>query len=245
MKNVLITGGSGGIGTALCVAFAQAGYNVAIHYNNNLEQAEKLCKILLDCYNVNSVAVKADIADQSSVKAMYDKIENSLGKVDVLVNNAGIAQQKLFTDITSEDWRNMMGANLDGVFYCTQEALSRYMIKNHSGVIVNISSMWGQVGASCEVHYSASKAGVIGLTKALAKEVGPSKIRVNCICPGVVMTNMMSDFDDETINSLKEETPLNALGTPKDIADCALFLCSEKAKFITGQIIGVNGGFVI
>ncbi len=139
----------------------------------------------------------------------------------------------------------MLGTNLDGVFNCTQEVLRRSMIKNHRGVILNISSMWGQVGASCEAHYSAAKAGVIGLTKALAKELGLSGIRVNCIAPGVVMTDMMKDFDEQTIAELKEETPLNTLGTPKDIADAAIFLCSDRAKFITGQVLGVNGGFII
>ncbi len=245
MKNVLITGGSGGIGSALAVAFAQAGCNVAVHCNKNLEKAENLAKILNQSYGASAVAVRADVSDSDSVKAMFDTIDSTLGSVDILINNAGIAQQKLFTDITYDDWKNMLGTNLDGVFYCSQEVLKRYMIKNHSGVILNISSMWGQVGASCEVHYSAAKAGVIGLTKALAKEVGLSGIRVNCICPGVIMTDMMKDFDEQTITELKEETPLNMLGTPKDIADTAVFLCSDKAKFITGQILGVNGGFVI
>lgn len=245
MKNVLITGGSGGIGSALCVAFAQAGCNVAVHYNKNSDGAERLAKILCESYGVCALAVQADVSDRQSVNEMFDAIDNTLGSIDVLVNNSGIAGQKLFTDITSDDWREMLGVNLDGVFNCSQEALKRYMIKNHSGVILNISSMWGQVGASCEVHYSAAKAGVIGLTKALAKEVGLSGVRVNCICPGVVMTDMMKSFDEQTINELKEETPLNTLGTPKDIADAAVFLCSDKAKFITGQILGVNGGFVI
>ena len=245
MKNVLITGGSGGIGSALCVAFAQAGCNVAVHYNKNSDGAERLAKILCESYGVDAVAVQADVSDRRSVNEMFDIIDNTLGSIDVLVNNSGIAGQKLFTDITADDWKEMLGVNLDGVFNCSQEALKRYMIKNHSGVILNISSMWGQVGASCEVHYSAAKAGVIGLTKALAKEVGLSGVRVNCICPGVVMTDMMKSFDEQTINELKEEAPLNTLGTPKDIADAAVFLCSDKAKFITGQILGVNGGFVI
>ena len=245
MKNVLVTGGSGGIGTAICVAFAQAGCNVAIHSHSKIEKAEKLAKILEESYGVRAVAVSADVSDPNSVIDMFDSIDGSLGGIDILINNAGIAQQKLFTDITYEDWKNMIGTNLDGVFYCSQEALKRYMLKNHSGVILNISSMWGQVGASCEVHYSAAKSGVIGLTKALAKEVGLSGVRVNCICPGVIMTDMMKDFDEQTIAELKEEAPLNALGTPKDIADTAVFLCSDKAKFITGQILGVNGGFVI
>ena len=245
MKNVLITGGSGGIGSALCVAFAQAGCNVAVHYNKNSDGAERLAKILCESYGVDAVAVQADVSDRQSVNEMFDIIDNTLGSIDVLVNNSGIAGQKLFTDITADDWKEMLGVNLDGVFNCSQEALKRYMIKNHSGVILNISSMWGQVGASCEVHYSAAKAGVIGLTKALAKEVGLSGVRVNCICPGVVMTDMMKSFDEQTINELKEEAPLNTLGTPKDIADAAVFLCSDRAKFITGQILGVNGGFVI
>lgn len=245
MKNVLITGGSGGIGSAICVAFAQAGYNVAVHYNKNKESAQRLAEILCQSYGTSAVSVGADVSDRQAVNDMYDEIDRAFGKIDVLVNNSGIAQQKLFTDITCDDWRKMIGVNLDGVFHCTQEAVKRYMIKNHSGVVLNISSMWGQVGASCEVHYSAAKAGVIGFTKALAKELGLSGIRVNCICPGVVMTDMMKSFDENTINELKEDSVLNTLGTPKDIADAAVFLCSDRAKFITGQILGVNGGFVI
>ena len=139
----------------------------------------------------------------------------------------------------------MTVVNFYGVFYCSQQALKRYMIKNHGGVILNISSMGGQVGASCEVHYSASKAGVIGLTKGLAKEVGLSGVRVNCICPGVIMTDMMKGFDEQTVQELKEETPLNMLGMPDDIAETAVFLCSDRARFITGQIVGVNGGMII
>lgn len=245
MKNVLITGGAGGIGSALSVAFAQSGCNIAVHYHHNKSGAQNLAKIICESYGTNALAVEADVADRTSVNNMFDAIDETLGSIDVLVNNSGIAQQKLFTDITADDWRKMLGINLDGVFNCTQEVLKRYMLKRHSGVILNISSMWGQVGASCEVHYSTAKAGVIGLTKALAKEVGLSGIRVNCICPGVVMTDMMKDFDEQTIRDLREETPLNTLGTPKDIADAAVFLCSDKAKFITGQTLGVNGGFVI
>lgn len=245
MKNVLITGGTGGIGTAMCVAFAQTGRNVAVHYNKSRKKADNLVSVLRDSYGVNAIAVQANVADRSSVNAMFDEIDSELGGVDILVNNAGIAQQKLFTELTQDDWRTMLGTDLDGVFNCTQEALKRFMLPNHKGVILNISSMWGQVGASCEAHYSAAKAGVIGLTKALAKELGLSNIRVNCIAPGVVMTDMMKDFDDRTIRDLKEETPLNVLGTPKDIADAAVFLCSDRAKFITGQVLGVNGGYII
>lgn len=245
MKTAVITGASGGIGSAIAIAFAEAGYNVVLQYNNGREKALALAKKIQKEFEVIALPVQADVSSSQAVGKMFDTVEQQLGSVDVLVNNAGIAQQKLFTDITDNDWHRMIGTNLDGVFYCSREVLKRFMLKTHSGVILNISSMWGQVGASCEVHYSAAKAGVIGLTKALAKEVGLSNIRVNCIAPGVVMTDMMKSFDAQTIADLKAETPLNALGTPEDIAQTALFLCSEKAKFITGQVLGVNGGFVI
>ena len=191
-------------------------------------------------YGIESRAVKADVSNPAEVTAMFEEI----GSVDVLVNNAGISSQKLFTDITDDEWKKTIGVNLDAVFYCCKNALP-HMIRQKSGAIINISSMWGEVGASCEVHYSASKAGVIGLTKALAKEVAPSGVRVNCIAPGVIMTDMMSDYDDKTINELKDETPLGRLGTPEDIAAAALFLASDDASFITGQTLGVNGGFII
>lgn len=245
MKTAVITGTSGGIGSAIAIAFAEAGYNVVLQYNNGREKALALAQKIQKEFEVIALPVQADVSSSQAVGKMFDTVEQQLGSVDVLVNNAGIAQQKLFTDITDDDWHRMIGTNLDGVFYCSREVLKRFMLKTHSGVILNISSMWGQVGASCEVHYSAAKAGVIGLTKALAKEVGLSNIRVNCIAPGVVMTDMMKSFDAQTIADLKAETPLNALGTPEDIAQTALFLCSEKAKFITGQVLGVNGGFVI
>ncbi len=245
MKNVLITGATGGIGSALAVAFAKAGCRVIVHTNSKPQKARQLCDILTESYGVEAYSVQADISDSNSVGKMFDQISERSGQLSFLVNNAGIAQQKLFTDITNEDWSKMRGINLDGAFFCCREALKRFMLPNHSGAIVNISSMWGQVGASCEVHYSAAKAGIIGLSKALAKEVGLSGIRVNCVCPGVVMTNMMKDFDETTVQGLREETPLNTLGTPKDIAEAVVFLCSDKAKFITGQILGVNGGFVI
>ena len=245
MKKILVTGASGGIGSQTAVAFAKCGCDVALHFAKNSEKAESLAEKLTNEYGINAFAVQADVSDYESVCKMFDKIDSRFGNLDVLVNNAGIAQQKLFTDITPNEWKKMTGVNLDGVFYCSQQALKRYMIKNHSGVILNISSMWGQVGASCEVHYSASKAGVIGLTKGLAKEVGLSGVRVNCICPGVIMTDMMKGFDEQTVQELKEETPLNMLGMPDDIAETAVFLCSDRARFITGQIVGVNGGMII
>ena len=245
MKTAVITGASGGIGSAAALAFAQDGYNVALQYNKNRDRAFALAEKIEKAFNVRALPTQADVSSSQEVGRMFDEIEKFFGRADVLVNNAGIAQQRLFTDITDEEWEKMLGTNLDGVFYCTREVLKRFMIKAHSGVILNISSMWGQVGASCEVHYSAAKAGVIGLRKALSKEVGLSGIRVNCIAPGVVMTDMMKSFDEQTINELREETPLNTLGTPEDIAQAAVFLCSDKAKFITGQVLGINGGFVI
>ena len=242
---VLVTGGAGGIGAAVCRAFAKNGYNIAIHYHSGERRAQALADEFKNKYNVKASIFYADVSDNDSVREMFDDIEKQFGSLDVLVNNAGIAQQKLFTDITAEDWAKMRGVNLDGTLYCCQEALRLFMLPAHKGVILNISSMWGQVGASCEVHYSAAKAGVIGLTKALAKEVGLSGVRVNCIAPGVIMTDMMAGFDEETLDELRDETPLNRLGTPEDIAEAALFLCSDKASFITGQILGINGGFVI
>lgn len=244
MKTVIITGASRGIGSAAAIAFAKQGCNIVLNYNNSEEKALALAKTIRDSYGVDVLAVKADVASSEQVNEMTEKVLEQFGSIDILVNNAGVAQQKLFTDITDEDWRRMLDINLTGVFNCCRSVLP-CMIRNHSGAIVSISSMWGQTGASCEVHYSAAKAGIIGLTKALAKEVGPSGIRVNCVAPGVVMTDMMNGFDDETVQQLKEEAALNTLGTPKNIADAIVFLCSDKASFITGQVLSVNGGMVI
>ncbi len=244
MRCALITGSSGGIGASIAVALAQQGYGIIINYNKSKERAENLADVLVKSYNIPAMAIKCDVSNYDEVKEMFRLAKAEFGGVDVLVNNAGIAQQKLFTDITVDEWHKMMGTNLDSMFYCCKEALP-HMISQKSGVIVNISSMWGQVGASCEVHYSTAKAGVIGFTKALAKEVALSGIRVNCVSPGVVMTDMMRDFDEETLKELKEETPLQTLGTPKNIADAVAFLVSSKADFITGQNLAVNGGFII
>lgn len=244
LKTAVVTGASRGIGASVSVALAKSGYNVILGYKNNKERAEQLAQVIISGYGVSAEAVRCDVASSQEAKELVERAAKFYGSVDVLVNNAGISQQKLFTDITDEDWQEMIGTNLTGVFNTCREA-SKYMVSQKSGSIVNISSMWGQVGASCEVHYSASKAGVIGLTKALAKELAPSGIRVNCVCPGVVMTDMMKDFSEETLQALREETPLMKLGSPKNIADAVSFLCSDRAEFITGQVLGVNGGFVI
>ncbi|MBQ9998100.1 MAG: 3-oxoacyl-ACP reductase FabG [Clostridia bacterium] len=233
MKKVLITGGTRGIGETTAKLLAKNGYKVYINYLKSDEKAQKLAQ------EIGVVPVKADVSSPKETKEMFDLV----GGVDVLINNAGIAQQKLFTDITSDEWERMLGVNLTGVFNCTKGALP-YMINKKSGCIINISSMWGICGASCEVHYSAAKAGVIGFTKALAKEVGPSGIRVNCIAPGMIDTEMNNGFDDETVEMIKEETPLGIIGKPEDIANCVLYLI-EQGQFITGQVISPNGGMVI
>ncbi len=248
-KTVLITGGSRGIGKELVRQFCKAGYSVAFSYWEHQEEAVHLANSINNRNGLfrsdAAVPIQADVSDAQQVQKMFEYIEGSFGTgVDILINNAGIAQQKLFTDLTEEDWDRMFAVDVKGVFHCCQCALPR-MIHRKEGKIINISSMWGQVGASCEVHYSAAKAAVIGLTKALAKELGPSQIQVNCIAPGVIDTPMNASFDEETMNALKEETPLGRIGTPKDIAMAALFLASEKADFITGQVLGVNGGMII
>lgn len=242
-KTVLITGGTRGIGAALVEAFAKEGYNVAFTYKNSAEKAEEICNII-KANGGSIISICADSSVPLSVSNAVEQAVKEFGKIDVLVNNSGIAQQKLFTDISDDDWSNMINNNLSSVFYYCRQVLPQ-MISRKNGCIINISSMWGEVGASCEVHYSAAKAGVIGLTKALAKEVGPSGIRVNCISPGVIRTDMLADFTNEDIAALAEETPLGRIGKPQDIAAAALFLASDESSFITGQVLGVNGGFII
>lgn len=241
-KTALVTGGAKGIGAAVCRALAKDGYNIALNFNTSEKEALSLKNELSA---VTSVEIfKADVSDSEQVKKMFSEIENIFGGADVLVNNAGIAQQALFTDITDEMWQKMIGTNLTGAFNCCRSALP-YMIREKCGSIINIASMWGEVGASMEVHYSAAKAGLIGLTKALAKEVGLSGITVNAVSPGVVLTDMMAQFSDEDKKVLADETPMGVVGTPEDIAAAVSFLASEKARFITGQVVSVNGGFVI
>ena len=241
-KTALVTGGAKGIGAAICKALANDGYRIALNYNSSFESATELKNELSSVTHIE--IFKADISDSSDVERMFTEIESVFGGVDVLINNAGIAQQALFTDITDEMWQKMIGVNLTGAFNCCRRALP-YMIRNKFGKIINITSMWGEVGASMEVHYSASKAGLIGLTKALAKEVGLSGITVNAVSPGVVETDMMSSYSDDVKSSLADETPLGVLGTPENIASAVSFLASDKADFITGQVVSVNGGFII
>ena len=242
-KTVLITGAAQGIGRAAAAAFAREGYSVAVNYNKSRTEAEELCAEL-EKFGVRAAAFRADVSDKDAVENMYADVKAKLGTVGILVNNAGIAEQALFSDITEEMWDRMFAVNVKGAYNCTQAVLPK-MIHEKYGRIINISSMWGISGASCEVHYSASKAALIGFTKALAKEVGLSGITVNCVAPGVIDTDMNGHHSPEIISELKEETPLNRIGTPRDVAETVLFLASEKASFITGQTISVDGGFIL
>ncbi len=241
-KIALVTGGARGIGRAICRALANDGFKIAINYNNSENEAISLKTELSEITDVE--IFKCDVSDSLAVKKMVSEISEKLGNINVLVNNAGIAEQVLFADITDEIWQRMINTNLSGAFYCSREVIKN-MINEKDGVIINIASMWGEVGASMEVHYSTAKAGLIGLTKALAKEVGLSGVRVNAVSPGVVLTDMMNSFSESDKEILKDETPLNTLGTPEDIANAVSFLVSDKARFITGQVLSVNGGFVI
>jgi len=240
---VLITGASRGIGAACARAFAREGDRVVIHYHNSKDSAEELCRELT-AGGVEVMTAGADVSDPEAVRALFARIESAFGTVDVLVNCAGIAHYGLFHEMRDDEWDRMIATDLGSAAHCCRAALPA-MIRRHSGVIVNIASMWGEVGASCEVAYSAAKAGVIGLTKALAKEVAPSGIRVNAVSPGAIMTDMMRGFSDEELSALTDEIPLGAIGAPEDVADAVVFLASDKAKYITGQILGVNGGMVI
>ena len=238
MKTALVTGGSRGIGAAVCRRLAEDGFRVVVHFNRSREKAEALVRELTEKTGLPHLALPAELAERAQVEELF----RLAGPVDVLVNNAGIAQQKLFTDITEDDWRRMFAVDVDGVFRCCQCALP-HMIHEKSGCIINIASIWGEIGASCEVHYSAAKAAVIGLTKALANELGPSHIRVNCVSPGVIDTEMNAMFDKETMRDLCESTPLGRIGSPEDIAAAVSFLASDAASFITGQTLSVNGLF--
>lgn len=242
-KVAVITGGSRGIGRACVQAFARAGYSTVLLCRRATDAAEQLTQELrgegFDC-----AWYQCDVADREQVEQTFTAIQKLYHRVDVLVNNAGVALIRLFTDTDEAAWEQVFEVNVKGTYRCTQAVLPG-MIDRQSGAIINISSMWGEVGASCEVAYSASKAAVIGMTKALAKELGPSGIRVNCVSPGVIDTDMNAELDEETRQALAEETPLERLGTPENVANTVLFLAGEGAAFITGQVLGVSGGYII
>ena len=242
-KTVIITGASKGIGATMAIRFAEKGYNVVMNYNSSVQSALILQDSLRESgYEVT--AFKANVKNRLEVDLMVKETLYKYGSIDILINNAGVANTDLFTDLSEQDWNDIVGVNLTGVFNCCQAVLP-HMINNKSGSILNISSMWGEVGASCEVAYSAAKAGVIGLTKALAKEVGPSGITVNCITPGLIETSMNQNLAIEDLENIIDETPLCRIGNTNDIASAALFLTSDEASFITGQTLGINGGLVV
>lgn len=242
-KIAIVTGGARGIGREISIQLAKDGYTVIANYNSSKEQAMELEKFSKS-NNLSIEVYRADVSKSDQVNKMISDTIEKYKRVDLLVNNAGISLEKLITDTTEDEWDKIFDINLKSVFMCSKAVLKN-MIENKSGKIINISSMWGVAGGSYEVVYSATKSGINGFTKALAKEVGPSNINVNAVAPGVIMTDMMKDFSEEDIEALKYETPLMKLGKPSDIANIVSFLASEKADFITGQIINSNGGFVI
>lgn len=237
-KNVLITGGSRGIGCACVRRLTAEGCRVAFCYKNSEAAALALAE------ETGAWAIPCDVSQKEQVDRMLDTVLEKFCQLDILLCAAGVAWQGLTQDMPPEKYRELMAVDLDGVFFSCQAAL-KPMLRQKSGQIITISSMWGQVGGSCEVAYSAAKAGVIGLTKALAKEVGPSGITVNCIAPGVIDTDMVRPLGDEILDGLAEETPLGRIGTPEDVAACVSFLCGKGGDFLTGQVIAPNGGLVI
>lgn len=238
MKSVFITGGSRGIGKAMVELFSESGYKVAFTYKSSDSEAMALSE------KYSALAIKADSESEEEINAAAERALSELGSVDCLINNAAVSSFSLFTDIKTEEWNSIFSVNVTAPFLYTR-ALLPQMINRKSGRIINISSMWGVVGSSCEVAYSATKSALIGMTKALAKEVGPSGITVNAIAPGVIDTKMNSALSEEDMESLKNDTPLMRIGSPKEVAEAALFLASDAASFITGAVLNVNGGYIV
>lgn len=241
MKTVIVTGGSRGIGAAIVKWLAKNNYNVVLNYNKS-EKAAKQIQQELKENNINIEIFKADVSKRKEVKELINFTLDKFKNIDILINNAGIDQIKPFKDITDEDWSNMIQINLTSVFYCIQEVLPT-MLHNKKGCIINISSIWGITGGSCEVHYSVTKAGIDGMTKALAKELGPSNIRINSIAPGIINTEMNKNFSEDELKEIKEKIPLGKMGKTEDIAKCVIWLIEDN--YTTGQIISPNGGWVI
>jgi len=238
-KTVFVTGGARGIGEGVVRRFAAGGWRVAFCYRRSADRAQALCREL-----PGLLAICADVAEEADVSRAVAEAQAAFGHLDALVCSAGVAQYGLLQDVTPAEFDRLFAVNVRGVYLCCRAALPD-MIRRRMGSIVTVASMWGEVGASCEAAYSASKGAVITLTKALAKEVGPSGIRVNCVSPGTIATDMTRALGPETLEALRAETPLGALGTPEDVAEAAYFLAGDAARFITGQVLGVNGGFVV
>ena len=240
---VLITGASRGIGAACARRFAAAGYAVAINYCRARQEALALAEEINGAGG-QAIALQADVSDSEAVGRMVDNVLDNFCQLDILVCNAGVARQGLLTDFSDQDWRRIFQVNVDGVFYCCRAVLPHF-IHRKAGRIITLSSMWGITGGACEVPYSASKAAVIGLTRALAKELGPSGITVNCVAPGVIDTDMNANLTPDDLEALREETPLGVIGRPADVAESVFFLASPAAAFMTGQVISPNGGICI
>lgn len=242
-KRALVTGGSRGIGRAVCLALAARGMRVAVNYAGNAAAAEEVVQACLQQGAPDAFAVQADVSDAEQVRALVAAVSERWGGVDVLVNNAGIAPpEQLLTDCTAALWDRVFAVNVRGAFLCCRAALPD-MIRKKRGSIVNVSSVWGVVGGSCETPYSASKAALIGLTRALAKEVGPSGVRVNCVAPGYIETEMNAALTDAEREAIRQDTPLQLLGTPEDAAAAIAFLALDEGRFLTGQVLGCDGGW--
>ena len=242
-KIALVTGASRGIGRAVAAELARRGWAVCIGYRVRRDKAEELAAELA-AEGRRVMICQADVSRREEVEAMVHQVEQTLGPVSLLVNNAGIAGQCLFQDLTEQRWHEFFSVNVDGAFYASQAVLP-HMLREHQGCIVNISSIWGQRGASCEVAYSATKAALIGLTRSLAAELAPTHIRVNCVAPGVIRTDMLDELPEEILPQLAEQTPMGRLGTPEDIAAAVAFLASPEADFMTGQVLTCDGGFIL
>lgn len=243
-QSVLITGASRGIGGATALAFGRRGWQVGVNYLHSEAKALEVCREI-EAAGGKALPIRGDVSRSEQASAMVETACAAFGGLDALVCNAGVAlPQMLLTDVTDDQWRGLFAIDVDGVFYSCRAALP-YFVHRKAGSIVTIASMWGQVGGSCEVAYSAAKGAVIAFTKALAKEVGPSGIRVNCVCPGVIETEMNAHLSPEELEALRLEASLERLGTPEDVAETVCFLCAPQARFVTGQVLGVNGGMVI
>lgn len=242
-KVALVTGASRGIGSSIAKKLAEDGYLVAINYNMSKDRAEEVLEYIRE-RGGDGMTVKADVSEIEEVRLMFEEVRNNLGEVSLLVSNAGIAEQKQIQDVTPEIWRRFFAVNVDGAFNTVSCAVPA-MLSAHSGSIITISSIWGKRGASCESVYSATKAALIGFSKSLASELAPTGIRVNCIAPGVIDTEMLLALPEGVKEGLAEETPLRRLGRPEDIAELVSFLASDRASFITGQVITSDGGFII
>lgn len=243
MKYALITGGSRGIGAAAARLFARRGWGVAVGFHHGEGEARALAQEL-SALDVPALAVRADVADARQVGEMVDNVLENFCQLDILVCSAGISHLGLISQIDEDQWRRLFAVNVDGVHHCCRAVLP-HMLEHKSGSIVTVSSMWGQVGASCEAAYSATKGAVIAYTKALAKELGPSNIRVNCVAPGVIDTEMNVHLSPDDLAALAEETPLGRIGTPEEAAAVIAFLASDEASFLTGQVVAPNGGLVV